>query len=35
MTAGTDFHGPTEANPYPGVEIEDEDLAGFLALLAS
>jgi hypothetical protein len=33
MTGGTDFHGPTETNPYPGVEIDTEDLSGFLALL--
>lgn len=30
MTAGTDFHGPTEANPRPGCEVEAADLAGFL-----
>jgi predicted metal-dependent phosphoesterase TrpH len=33
MTAGTDFHAPTEANPYPGVEVDDDALAGFLSLL--
>jgi 3',5'-nucleoside bisphosphate phosphatase len=33
MTAGTDFHGPTEANPLPGVEVDTADLEGFLALL--
>jgi 3',5'-nucleoside bisphosphate phosphatase len=33
MTAGTDFHAPTNANPYPGVDVAEEDLAGFLALL--
>jgi 3',5'-nucleoside bisphosphate phosphatase len=33
MTAGTDFHGPTEANPSPGVEVERADLEGFLALV--
>jgi 3',5'-nucleoside bisphosphate phosphatase len=30
MTAGTDFHGPTEANPQPGCEVEASDLRGFL-----
>lgn len=34
MTAGTDFHAPTEANPLPGVEIDAEDLSGFLELVA-
>jgi predicted metal-dependent phosphoesterase TrpH len=33
MTAGSDFHAPTEANPYPGVEVDDADLAGFLESL--
>ncbi len=33
MTAGTDFHGPTEMNPLPGVELEDQDLSAFLARL--
>lgn len=33
MTAGSDFHGPRELRPLPGVEVEDSDLAGFLALL--
>jgi 3',5'-nucleoside bisphosphate phosphatase len=33
MTAGTDFHAPTDANPYPGVDVADEDIAGFLELL--
>ena len=33
MTAGTDFHGPTEANPRPGCEVEAADLAGFLELV--
>lgn len=33
MTAGTDFHGPTEATPLPGVEVDRADLEGFLALL--
>jgi len=33
MTAGTAFHGPTETNPYPGVDVDEADLAGFLALL--
>lgn len=33
LTAGTDFHAPTDANPYPGVDVPDEDLAGFLELL--
>jgi 3',5'-nucleoside bisphosphate phosphatase len=30
MTAGTDFHAPTEANPQPGCEVEASDLRGFL-----
>jgi predicted metal-dependent phosphoesterase TrpH len=33
MTAGTDFHGPTEMNPLPGVELEDQDLSAFLTRL--
>ncbi|MDQ6768211.1 MAG: PHP domain-containing protein [Candidatus Eremiobacteraeota bacterium] len=33
MTAGTDFHVPTEATPYPGVEVDAGDLVGFLNLL--
>jgi hypothetical protein len=33
MTAGTDFHAPTDANAYPGVDVADEDIAGFLELL--
>jgi predicted metal-dependent phosphoesterase TrpH len=33
MTAGTDFHGPTEANPRPGCEVEADDLRGFLDLV--
>jgi 3',5'-nucleoside bisphosphate phosphatase len=33
MTAGTDFHAPTETNPYPGVDVPDEDIAAFLELL--
>jgi 3',5'-nucleoside bisphosphate phosphatase len=33
MTAGTDFHGPTELNPRPGREVPSEDLSGFLKLL--
>lgn len=31
MTAGTDFHGPTELTPSPGVDLNEEDVAGFLA----
>ncbi len=33
MTAGTDFHGPTEQNPLPGCEIDAADLSGFLQLV--
>ena len=33
MSAGTDFHAPTEANPRPGVDVPAEDLAGFLKLI--
>lgn len=33
MTAGSDFHMATESNPRPGVEVEEEDLSGFLALI--
>lgn len=33
VTAGTDFHGPTELNPQPGCEVEEEDLSGFLNLV--
>jgi 3',5'-nucleoside bisphosphate phosphatase len=33
MTAGTDFHGPTEANPKPGFEVERKDLDDFLKLV--
>jgi len=33
MTAGTDFHGPTEANPRPGTSVDAEDLQGFLDLV--
>ena len=35
ITAGTDFHAPTETTPAPGVDIPDEDLARFFALLSS
>ena len=33
MSAGTDFHVATEANPKPGVDVPAEDLAGFLELI--
>ena len=33
MSAGTDFHVPTEANPRPGVDVPVEDIAGFLRFL--
>lgn len=33
MTAGTDFHGPTELNPLPGCEVDGADLRGFLDLV--
>jgi predicted metal-dependent phosphoesterase TrpH len=33
ITAGTDFHVPTEANPQPGVDISADELAGFLERL--
>jgi len=33
MTAGTDFHGPTDLNPLPGCEVDDDDLRGFLELV--
>ncbi len=33
ITAGSDFHGPTEARPRPGVDIDDEEFASFLELL--
>lgn len=35
ITAGTDFHQPTPLHPQPGVEVDAEELAPFLALLAS
>ena len=35
MTAGTDFHGPTDVNPVPGVDVQKEDLEGFLELIPS
>jgi predicted metal-dependent phosphoesterase TrpH len=34
MTAGTDFHGPTEANALPGCEVEEADLGAFLDLIS-
>jgi predicted metal-dependent phosphoesterase TrpH len=33
MTAGTDFHGPSEGNPAPGVEVDAADLRAFLSLV--
>jgi len=33
MSAGTDFHVATEANPRPGVDVPVEDLTGFLELI--
>lgn len=35
ITAGSDFHQPTPLHPQPGVEIDAQELAPFLALLAS
>jgi len=35
ITAGSDFHQPTPLHPQPGVELDAEELAPFLALLAS
>jgi len=33
ITAGTDFHVPTEANPKPGVDVLADELAGFFERL--
>jgi predicted metal-dependent phosphoesterase TrpH len=33
LTAGTDFHAPTEANPKPGVDVPADELASFLERL--
>lgn len=35
LTAGTDFHRPQETTPYPGREVDAEDLAPFLARLGA